>query len=228
MELKEKIYGVFGAGGFGREVMPLLQKQLEVANDTKKVFFVSEIIAPQDNSIVNETKLISYDDFLSFYDCNKFISVAIADNIARRRITENIIAKGISPITVQAQNCILLSNVEIETGAIICPFVTLTSNISIGKSFHANVYSYVAHDCIIGDYVTFAPNVKCNGNVIIEDDVYVGTGAIIKQGTKNNPIRIGKGAKISAGSFVTKNVKAGLTVMGNPAVPLNKSALKRR
>jgi acyl-[acyl carrier protein]--UDP-N-acetylglucosamine O-acyltransferase len=37
------------------------------------------------------------------------------------------------------------------------PFVTLTSNITIGKHFQANLYSYVEHDCVIGDFVTFAP-----------------------------------------------------------------------
>ena len=112
-------------------------------------------------------------------------------------------------------------------GAILCPFVTLTSNIKIGTFFHANIYSYVGHDCVIGDFVTFAPSVKCNGNVIIEDDVYVGTGAIIKEGKKGRPTIIGRGAKISAGSFVTKSVPSGQTVIGSPAIPLTRESLRR-
>ena len=32
-----------------------------------------------------------------------------------------------------------MDNVEISNGAIICPFVTLTSNIRIGQNFHANL-----------------------------------------------------------------------------------------
>ena len=94
-----------------------------------------------------------------------------------------------------------MDEVSISNGAIICPFVTLTSNITIGKNFHANIYSYIAHDCIVGDNVTFAPSVKCNGNVIIKDNVYIGTGAIIKQGKENNPIILGANSVISAGSF---------------------------
>ena len=46
-------------------------------------------------------------------------------------------------------------------------------------------YVHIAHDCQVGDFVTFAPAVKCNGNVIIENNVYIGTGAIIKQGKKD-------------------------------------------
>ena len=102
-------------------------------------------------------------------------------------------------------------------GAILCPFVTISSNTRIGKHFHANLYPYVAHDCVIGDYVTFAPNVQCNGNVHIGDGVYIGTGAMIRQGTVDQPLTIGAGAVIGMGAVVTKPVAAGVTVVGNPA-----------
>ena len=131
-------------------------------------------------------------------------------------------------MSVQASNVVVYDNVKIDDGATLCSFVTLTSDITIGKSFHANLYSYVAHDCIIGDYVTFAPAVKCNGHVEIGNHVYIGTGAIIKEGKHNKPIKIGDGATVSAGAFVTKNVPAGMTVFGNPAIELTKANLKRR
>lgn len=94
---------------------------------------------------------------------------------------------------VRGANAVVLDAVEIGAGAVLCPFVTLTSNIRIGKHFHANIYAYVAHDCVIGDYVTFAPGAKCNGNVVIEDHAYVGTGAVLKQGKPGAPLVIGKG-----------------------------------
>ncbi len=129
---------------------------------------------------------------------------------------------------VKADNVVMLYNIDIEDGYILSSFVTLTSDIKIGNNFQANLYSYVAHDCVIGDNVTLAPSVKCNGNVHIEDNVYIGTGAIIKQGKPNKPLTIGKGAIIEAGSFVTKSIPADMTVFGNPAVELTKDNLKRR
>lgn len=47
--------------------------------------------------------------------------------------------------------------------------------------------------------------------VIIEDDVWIGIGAIILKG-----VHIGRGAKIGAGAVVTSNVPAGATIIGNP------------
>ena len=116
-----------------------------------------------------------------------------------------------------------LDEVQMSEGAILCPFVTLTSNIRIGKHFHANHYSYVEHDCVIGDYVTFAPGVKCNGNVVVEDHAYIGAGAVIKQGQPGQPLVIGRGAMVGMGAVVTKNVPPGATVVGNPARPLIKN-----
>lgn len=70
--------------------------------------------------------------------------------------------------------------------------------------------------------MTFAPGVKCNGNVVIEDHAYIGAGAVIKQGKPGEPLVIGRGAVVGMGAVVTKSVPPGVTVVGNPARPLVK------
>jgi acetyltransferase-like isoleucine patch superfamily enzyme len=80
----------------------------------------------------------------------------------------------------------------------------------------ANLYSYVEHDSLICDYVTFAPRVICNGNVHTEDHVYIGAGAVIKQGLPGAPLVIGRRAVIGMGAVVTKSLAPGVTVVGNP------------
>lgn len=50
------------------------------------------------------------------------------------------------------------------------------------------------------------------GNIIVGDDVWIGSGAIICSG-----VTIGQGAVIAAGSVVTKNVEPYAIVGGNPA-----------
>lgn len=213
------LYGIVGAGGFGREVMPVAQSMLDLSpQDGAELVFVVE---QGPTGEVNGRKIISAETFLSDPREKRF-NIAIGDDSARARIAESFKSRGAVPFSIRATNAVVFDNNEIGEGAVLCPFTTVTSNARIGRFFHANLYSYVAHDCIIGDFVTFAPGVKCNGGVIVEDHAYIGTGAIIKQGSKDKPIVIGRGAVVGMGAVVTKSVPAGATVIGNPAAPLRR------
>lgn len=212
------LYGVYGASGFGREVMPLARRQAIVAGQQ-----VDSVVFIDDNPpapVINGQRVMTCDQFLSIEASSRKVALAIANTPTRERLSILLAEHGVEMWNVVAENAVILDGVAMGAGAIICPFVTLTSNIRIGVSFHANIYSYVAHDCIIGDYVTFAPGVMCNGNVVIEDYAYIGTGAVIKQGSANKPTVIGRGAIVGMGAVVTKTVPPGVTVVGNPARPL--------
>ncbi|OOW13486.1 acetyltransferase [Acinetobacter sp. MF4640] len=216
--MSDKLIGVYGASGFGKEVMPLVRAQFTELNKENFVF----IDDGQANTDLNGYQVLSYTDFINNSKTDKRVTIAIANSQVREKLVARLDQDGVQHLEIQAANTVILDEVEIGEGSLLCPFTCLTSNIKIGKFFHANIYSYVAHDCVIGDYVTFAPGVKCNGNIHIEDHAYIGTGAVIKQGTPDKPLVIGKGAIVGMGAVVTKSVPAGVTVVGNPARILEK------
>lgn len=211
----QALYGVYGASGFGRQVMPVAREQLlrQGIADDRLVFVDDAPSAP----IVNGHRVLTYSEFTEAEACEYFVVLAIGNSKVREMLALRCATDGIKPWSVSANNVVIMDEVEISEGAILKPFVTLTSNIRIGKHFHANLYSHVSHDCIIGDFVTFAPGVRCNGNAVIEDHAYIGSGAIIKHGTPESPLVIGRGATVGMGAVVTKSVPAGVTVVGNPA-----------
>ncbi|MBF0397535.1 MAG: NeuD/PglB/VioB family sugar acetyltransferase [Desulfobacterales bacterium] len=213
-----QIFAIVGAGGFGREVMPVAKDMLTSTKHNASTFEILFVVEYGDTKPVNGHRVITANEFLASKD-EKYFNVAIADYKARERISKTFIESGALPFSIISRNSICMSGNEIGEGSILCPFTTITSNVKIGKFFHANIYSYVAHDCKIGDYVTFGPNVHCNGRVIIEDYAYIGTGAIIKDGSDSKPIIIGKGAVVGMGAVVTKSVASFTTVVGNPALP---------
>lgn len=218
--MSEPLYAIYGASGFGREVLPLGRQFLartDVALD-RLVFVDDAPPAPQ----VNGHRVLTWREFLNEPASSRFVSLAIASGGVREKLSNLLNSHGVNQWEIRASNVVELDNVEIQEGAILCAFVTLTSNIRIGRYFHANIYSYVAHDCVVGDFVTFAPGVMCNGNVVIDDHAYIGTGAVLRQGEPGRPLRIGRGAVVGMGAVVTKDVAAGVTVVGNPARPLVK------
>jgi acetyltransferase-like isoleucine patch superfamily enzyme len=74
----------------------------------------------------------------------------------------------------------------------------------------------------MGDYTTLAPGVHVSGWAHFGKRVYVGTGAIIINGTQGEPITIGDDAIIGAGACVTKSIPIGETWVGIPAKVIKK------
>ena len=208
-------YAVFGASGFGREVLPVVRQQLQATQAQPFELVLVDDAPPADT--INGHRVLTYAQWLAQPAASRHMNIAIANSAVRQKLAERCVADGVGFFEARAANVVQQDEVAIGPGAILCPFVMLTSNIQIGQHFHANIYSYVAHDCVIGNYATFAPGVMCNGNVHIEDHAYIGTGAVIKQGKPGAPLVIGKGAVVGMGAVVTKSVPAGATVVGNPA-----------
>ena len=216
--MQSNLYAVYGASGYGREVMPLARQQLAQAGVAPdRLVFVDDAPGPAQ---INGQRLLTYAQFLAEPAAARHAVLAIASGGVREKLAQRCTQDGVHAWGVSAANVVLMDAVALGEGAILSPFVTLTSNIRIGKHFQANLYSYVEHDCVIGDFVTFAPGVHCNGNIVVEDHAYIGTGAVIKQGLPGQPLVIGRGAVVGMGAVVTKSVAPGATVVGNPARPV--------
>ena len=207
------LVGLYGIGGCGRGLMPILRDNF--TTDLVRIVFIDDRAKP--SMYINSTEVVTWEVFLKLDATKRSVCLGVADPRVRSTLAEKCDAARISIVGTQASNVVIMDDVEIGEGACLSPFVALTSNIRIGRAFHGNLYSYVEHDCIIGDFVTFAPGAKCNGNVTVGDFAYIGAGATIRQG-----ITIGAGATVGMGAVVVKDVAPDVTVVGNPARILEK------
>ena len=216
-----ELFAVYGASGCGRGIMPIARQQLlRDGISADQLVFVDDNIA---GTVINGHRSMTLKEFQNYAEGKeKSIAIAIANGLIRSRLYNCCRELGMQIWDVRAKESVVMDCVEIAAGSLLSSYVTLTSNIKIGLCFHANLYSYVEHDCVIGDFVTFAPGVKCNGNVHIEDYAYIGAGAILRQGKPGVPLVIGRGAVVGMGAVVTRDVPPGEIVAGNPARPLRK------
>jgi sugar O-acyltransferase (sialic acid O-acetyltransferase NeuD family) len=112
--------------------------------------------------------------------------------------------------------------VTIGSGVVICAGNILTTNITIGDNVQINLDCTVGHDVQLAEYATLAPGVHVSGCVTVGRRVYIGTGAVIINGTQQEPLTIGDDAVVGAAACVTRSVAAGATVVGVPAKALSK------
>lgn len=221
-------FGLFGAGGCARGVMPLLLDggagvalSREDGSAQGTACFVERDPA---TATLNSVKILSEAQFFELTDREQIFNVAIADSRLREKIAGNCLQRGVQARSIRSKHCVTYDAVQIGEGAILCANTMITSNVTIGRFFHLNIFGYVEHDCVIGDFVTFAPGVHCNGNVHIGDHAYIGSGAIIRHGSPGKPMVIGAGAVVGMGAVVISDVAPNTTVVGNPAKPLDKSS----
>ena len=210
------LFGVYGASGCGRTVMPFL-REVQATDEARFVFIDDGVQKPS----VNGFDVLRWDQFVQS-PLEKRACIAIAKSGVREAIASRFDEAGVRWLTCIAQQALVLDEARIGPGAIISPFATIGANAVVGRGLLADLYSCVNHDCVLGDFVTLAPYANINGNVVVEDHAYIGSGARIRQGQPGKPLVIGRGAVIGMGAIVTKDVPAGMTVVGNPARPLVK------
>lgn len=143
---------------------------------------------------------------------------------AKAKIEPAHLARG-GPIHIGAYSLVRLGSILMPAGGII----------EIGRGVSINQYCIlhgenglkIGDGCLIAPRVSiFASNHAYNkkskpirsqgmldkGGILIGDDCWIGTGAVILDGT-----RIGKGAVIGAGAVVTKDIPNYSVAVGNPA-----------
>lgn len=211
---------IYGAGGFGREVVWLAQSIMTSGQGLEVVCFID------DNDEICGTKLNEFEVLSLFQAKGKYPGVCVVSGIGVPKVRELTMRKvceaGFSVATLIHPRVEMSKLIEIGEGTVICAGNILTTNIVLGKHIQINLSCTIGHDVIMRDYVTLAPGVLISGYVHIGKRVYIGTGAVIINGTKNNPIVIGDDVVIGAGASVTQSIPSGETWVGVPARPIKK------
>ena len=213
----KNLFGLFGAGGHGRETMDQIKSLIQdklIDLESENTFFVE---SKRQKDLINGISVLTKDEFIKLDAEKKMFNISISDHSERENFAKEFCSIGCEPLSVISKLSDIGNENIIGAGAIVSQFSIITTNVKIGNFFQLNRHASVSHDCIIGDYVTFAPYATCSGNVVIEDGAYIGAGAIIKQGSSMNPLTIGKNAIIGMGAIVTRDVEPNSTVIGNPA-----------
>ena len=210
-----KKISVFGAGGFGREVKVLIEQINAVKKQWDFIGFWDD-----DETLdktINDSPLLGGMNQLNQFNEELYIVCAVAEPDVKEKIINKISNPNVKFPVLIHPNAILGDRkyISIGEGTIIAAGCIITANIEIGKHVILNLLCTVGHDTIVGSYSSFMPSVNISGEVIIQNSVYVGTGAKII-----NQLEIGKNVTIGAGAVVSKTLPENCVAVGVPAKPI--------
>lgn len=202
---------IFGCGGFGREVLQILNDQ-NLDRSTWRMlgflvspgFEVPELV--QGFRVASDVRQFGTPDSLS-------VAIGLGNPNARRAVVDDLRSSGVRsfPPLVHPRAW-LGANVALAEGVIVCAGALLTTDIVLGEHCHINIGATVGHDTVVGEFSTISPGVHLSGRVTLGTGVEIGTGACVNPG-----ITIGAGAVIGAAAAVVRDVPGGCTAVGVPA-----------
>ena len=200
---------IFGAGGMGREAADLARRSEAMrARYSGIVFAIDRPEGPVDGLPVLPPEAIEAADE---------ICLALGRGADRRRLAERFAGHRFAHVA--AATAIVSASARIGAGALLGDYCLVNNGAIIGDHFQANAFAQVSHDCRIGDFVTLGPRVSCNGWVEIGSGATIGAGAVLRNGSREKPLRIGEGAMVGMGGIVARDVPAGITALSPPARP---------
>lgn len=211
---------VYGSGGFGREIAWAAECAEEKGQRMGVACFVDDDEDKQ-GAKINGLPVMGLDEARRRFPDARMV-LAIGSPRARQVIAKRCEEGGWEFVKIIHPSTEISRWVEHGDGVVICAGNILTTNIRLGRQVQVNLDCTIGHDVIMDDFTTLAPGVHISGWVHLGKRVYVGTGAVLVNGTEDNPLIIGDDSVIGAGACVTKSVPARETWVGVPA-----SVLKR-
>lgn len=217
---------IYGSAGQSQSISEIFVRTSS-GGDAKLVAFVDDFVDGSD-VVLDGVPVVDFDTWTTRYRDSKFI-IGLGSPADKRALAARVEAAGGGFLHgVWDETAGVRSALAIGHGTYIGYGTYVGPRCSIGNHVAVLTNCSIGHDVSIGDYSTICPIVAISGYVQVEDDVFIGAGATILNGSSRQPLVIGKGAVIAAGSVVTKSVPAGTTVAGNPARSLREIALERR
>lgn len=199
---------IVGAGGHGREV-------LQVVRDAGREFvgFIDD--TEPDKRLLDRIggTWLGPSEELGNLGAVEYV-VGIGTGRVRRIIDDKATAAGLTSAVLIHPLASVGPDVEVAPGCVVFAYATVTTNIRLGRHTHVGRGCAVGHDSTLGDYVSTYPLSAVSGNVVLGEEVIVGTTASVKQG-----LTVGARTTIGSGAAVVTDLPPDATAVGVPARP---------
>lgn len=198
---------IVGAGGFGRELLTYIESDNPIfqfkgfLDDRKNILDKT----PRFPGIIGTP-----DTFVP--GSNQIFMVAIGEPQARSKYTEHLRNIEVDFGHMVHPMAHMNKSSTLGRGSILGPRVGISVDVHIGEFTCIQEYTVIGHDAVIGDWCQINSHCTLSGNCSIGNFVKIGPNCVVVNGAV-----VEDHVTIAPGSVVYGRIKAGMTVLGNPA-----------
>ena len=201
---------IVGAGGHGKVVLDILQRD----RDVNPVGFIDDDKTSH-GTIIDGLPVLgginALPDLIPLHKLDGAI-IAIGDNRVRARLFSKLEGLGFKMTRAIHPDALIAHDVKIGEGVVIAAGVVISTGTRIGDNVIINTGVVIDHDNIIEDHTHISPGVNLAGRVTVGKYAHVGLGVTIVE-----DLTIGENTTIGAGAVVLVDVPANTTAVGVPA-----------
>lgn len=203
---------IIGAGGMGRTIYSNALESIGYGEKFVVKGFIDDNLNALDGFSNYPPLIGTIKDYIPQPDD---VFVSSIGGSSRRACMEEIIRRGGEFMELIHQTARIYTNAKLGKGNFIGAYTVIGNDAEIGDYNMIQSYTVIGHDAKLGSWNRIDTHVTCVGGIVVEDDVNIHTSAVI-----SHKVIVESGAHVGALSFVIRKVKAGTTVMGNPAKKL--------
>ena len=199
---------VVGAGGHCRVIISILQEP----NSQYQVQGILDFNQANINEIILGVPIIGSVDELGEKQGKEDIFLAIGDNQKRAECYERLLSLGYKLPNLISHTAQIDSSSRLSLGNVVCPFVFIGPEVTIGDNNILNTRCLIEHETSIGNHCHVAPSALLAGRVQIGEEVFIGLGAKVVDNKK-----IVSHTIIGAGAVVINDIEKNGVYVGVPA-----------
>jgi sugar O-acyltransferase (sialic acid O-acetyltransferase NeuD family) len=199
---------VYGAGGFGKELMDVARRRNAADRTWSEICFVDDICP---DAMRYGARVLRFDDVRECLDDAEFV-IAVGEPAGREKLAQRLAQHGARLGRVVDTSTLVSNSARLGAGVVVTPLCSISSEAVLGNHVCVNTMSIVGHDIEIGDHTVVSSMVNIGGACKVGSGTYLGMGALIREG-----VRIGSNVIIGMGSVVYSDIPDDVIALGNPA-----------
>lgn len=205
---------IVGAGGFGREVLGIVNAINGDIPTWKVIGVLDDDVSDARRAAVARVGTSLLGPVAALPDMRAAAVIAIGAPVVRASVHHA--NPGTEWATLIHPQATVGRGTQIGAGTIIAPGARLSTGIRTGLHAHVDQNATVGHDATIGDHVRLNPQACISGSVTLGHRDLIGAAAVVLEGRI-----LGVDILIGAGSVVTHSLLTAGTYTGTPARKMN-------